>query len=103
MSKAFARGACPGLSAPMQTGDGLLARLVPAGPIPLDAFVGLCEAARAHGNGIMEISARGSIQDSRAHVPSRRRCLPRRSRPSVSIFARACRCSPIHCQTILPL
>ena len=62
MSKAFARGACPGLSAPMQTGDGLLARLVPAGPIPLDAFIGLCEAARAHGNGIMEISARGSIQ-----------------------------------------
>ena len=30
----------------MQTGDGLLARLVPAGPIPLDAFIGLCEAAR---------------------------------------------------------
>ena len=32
MSKAFARGACPGLSAPMETGDGLLARLVAAGP-----------------------------------------------------------------------
>ncbi len=62
MSKAFARGACPGLSAPMQTGDGLLARLVPAGPIPLEAFVGLCDAARMHGNGIMEISARGSLQ-----------------------------------------
>ena len=62
MSKAFARGACPGLSAPMQTGDGLLARLVLAGPIPLEAFIGLCEAARAHGNGIMEISARGSLQ-----------------------------------------
>jgi precorrin-3B synthase len=46
----------------MLTGDGLLARLVPAGPIPLDALIGLCEAARAHGNGIMEISARGSIQ-----------------------------------------
>ena len=62
MSKAFARGACPGLSAPMSTGDGLLARLVASGPIPLDAFIGLCEAARAHGNGIMEISARGSLQ-----------------------------------------
>ncbi len=62
MSKGFARGACPGLSAPMQTGDGLLARLVPAGPIPLEGFVGLCEAARVHGNGIMEISARGSLQ-----------------------------------------
>ncbi len=62
MSKAFARGACPGLSSPMTTGDGLLARLVAAAPIPLDTFVGLCEAARAHGNGIMEISARGSLQ-----------------------------------------
>ena len=62
MSKAFARGACPGLSAPMSTGDGLLARLVVAGPVPLDAFVDLCDAARMHGNGIMEISARGSLQ-----------------------------------------
>jgi precorrin-3B synthase len=62
MSGAFARGACPGLSAPMSTGDGLLTRLVVAGPIPLDAFVGLCDAARMHGNGIMEISARGSLQ-----------------------------------------
>lgn len=62
MSGAYARGACPGLSAPMVTGDGLLARLIPAGPIPLDAFIGLCEAAGAHGNGTMEISARGSLQ-----------------------------------------
>ena len=29
---------------------------------PLDAFIGLCAAARAHGNGTMEISARGSLQ-----------------------------------------
>lgn len=62
MTRAHARGACPGLSAPMETGDGLLVRLMPAGPIPLDAFIGLCEAARAHGNGTMEISARGSLQ-----------------------------------------
>ena len=62
MSKAFARGACPGLSAPMSTGDGLLARLVVAGSVPLDTFVCLCDAARMHGNGIMEISARGSLQ-----------------------------------------
>ena len=62
MSQTFARGACPGVSAPMQTGDGLLARLVPAGPLPLDALIGLCDAARVHGNGIMEISARGSLQ-----------------------------------------
>jgi precorrin-3B synthase len=56
------RGACPGLSAPMQTGDGLLVRLLPIGTVPLAAFVSLCAAARQHGNGIMEITARGSIQ-----------------------------------------
>jgi precorrin-3B synthase len=56
------RGACPGLSAPILTGDGLLARLLPTGTIALDAFGGLCAAARQHGNGIIEITARGSIQ-----------------------------------------
>ena len=56
------RGACPGLSAPMPTGDGLLARLLPTGTISLDAFQALCAAARQHGNGIVEITARGSIQ-----------------------------------------
>jgi precorrin-3B synthase len=39
-----------------------LVRLLPVAPIPLDAFIGLCEAARTHGNGTMEISARGSLQ-----------------------------------------
>jgi precorrin-3B synthase len=56
------RGACPGLSAPMLTGDGLLARLLPTETIPLDGFRALCAAAREHGNGIVEITARGSIQ-----------------------------------------
>ena len=62
MTRTHARGACPGLSAPLVTGDGLLARLMPAGPLPLDAFIGLCQAARTHGNGTMEISARGRLQ-----------------------------------------
>jgi precorrin-3B synthase len=56
------RGACPGLSAPMPTGDGLLVRLLPVGTIPLAAFATLCAAAREHGNRIVEITARGSIQ-----------------------------------------
>jgi precorrin-3B synthase len=56
------RGACPGLSAPMQTGDGLLARLLTGATIGLDAAAALCAAARQHGNGIVEITARGSIQ-----------------------------------------
>jgi precorrin-3B synthase len=57
-----ARGACPKLAAPMPTGDGLLARLVLAGPMSLRALASLCTAARTHGNGTMEISARGSLQ-----------------------------------------
>jgi precorrin-3B synthase len=56
------RGACPGLSAPMTTGDGLLVRLLPIGTIALDAFAALCAAARQHGNGIIEVTSRGSIQ-----------------------------------------
>ncbi len=56
------RGACPGLSAPMPTGDGLLVRLQPIGTIPLAAFAALCAAARRHGNGVIEITSRGSIQ-----------------------------------------
>ena len=56
------RGACPGLSAPMPTGDGLLVRLLPVGTIGLDAFRELCAAARRHGNGIVEVTSRGSIQ-----------------------------------------
>ena len=56
------RGACPGLSAPMPTGDGLLVRLMPFGTIPLAAFSALCAAARQHGNGVIEVTARGSVQ-----------------------------------------
>src|SRR5271169_3140932 len=56
------RGACPGLSAPMPTGDGLLVRLMPIGTISLAAFAQLCAAARSHGNGIIEITSRGSVQ-----------------------------------------
>jgi precorrin-3B synthase len=56
------RGACPGLSGPMTTGDGLLVRLLPIGTIALDAFAALCAAARQHGNGIVEVTSRGSIQ-----------------------------------------
>ncbi|HEU5276452.1 MAG TPA: hypothetical protein VFU97_22555, partial [Xanthobacteraceae bacterium] len=56
------RGACPGLSAPMATGDGLLARLMPTGTITLDAMAGLVAAAQRFGNGIVEITSRGSVQ-----------------------------------------
>ena len=57
------RGACPALSAPMQTGDGLLVRLNPvAGGLSPKALIGLCKAALRHGNGVVEVTARGSLQ-----------------------------------------
>ena len=62
MNAPHRRGACPGLSAPMATGDGLLVRFLPADGIALDAAVALCAAARTHGNGTIEITARGSLQ-----------------------------------------
>ena len=62
MSTALRRGACPGLSAPMATGDGLLARFAPLDCIPLGAFIAFCAAAGRHGNGTIEITARGSLQ-----------------------------------------
>jgi precorrin-3B synthase len=63
MNAPFVRNACPTLSRPMQTGDGLLARLNPvaAGIVP-QAMIGLAEAALSHGNGIMEVTQRGSLQ-----------------------------------------
>jgi precorrin-3B synthase len=59
---ALRRGACPGLSTPMPTGDGLLARLMPVGTVSLDAMEGLSAAALRYGNRILEITSRGSIQ-----------------------------------------
>jgi len=47
----------------MQTGDGLLVRLNPvAGGLSPDALIGLCDAAQANGNGVIEVTARGSVQ-----------------------------------------
>jgi len=62
MNAPLRRGACPGLSVPMQTGDGLLVRMLPVGTLPLGAFASLCAAARQEGNGVVEVTARGSVQ-----------------------------------------
>jgi len=57
------RGLCPGLSQPMATGDGLLVRLAPTGAtMSCEAFAALCTAARNCGNGVIEITSRGSVQ-----------------------------------------
>lgn len=63
VSPAMRRGACPTLAAPMPTGDGLLARLRPAsGHLTIKQFSLLALAASKSGNGILEITARGSLQ-----------------------------------------
>lgn len=63
MKAPLRRGACPTLATPMQTGDGLLARLNPvASGVSPEQLIGLCRAAGRHGNGIIEITGRGSLQ-----------------------------------------
>jgi precorrin-3B synthase len=57
------RGACPTLGRPMRTGDGLLARLRPADcRLTLAQLRAVALAAAEHGNGILEVTARGSLQ-----------------------------------------
>ncbi len=63
MNAQYRRGACPALSAPMMTGDGLLVRLnLSEGGIAPRTLAELCQAAMRHGNGLVEITARGSFQ-----------------------------------------
>jgi len=57
------RGACPTLGRPMRTGDGLLARLRPNDcRLTIGQLRALAHAAADHGNGILEVTARGSVQ-----------------------------------------
>ncbi|MBN9020581.1 MAG: precorrin-3B synthase, partial [Rhizobiales bacterium] len=62
MNPDLRRNACPTIAAPMETGDGLLARLPPLGARDAAAFRAVADAASRFGNGIVEITARGSIQ-----------------------------------------
>ncbi len=57
------RGECPSLSKPMPTGDGLLARINPMnGAISPADLAGVAEAAKRCGNGLLEVTLRGSLQ-----------------------------------------
>ena len=56
------RGACPTLATPMQTGDGLLARIISNEPIAVEKLCALCDASETYGNGIIEVTQRGSLQ-----------------------------------------
>ncbi|HEV2512307.1 precorrin-3B synthase [Bosea sp. (in: a-proteobacteria)] len=57
------RGWCPGTLRPMLTGDGLLVRLhPPRNALTPDQLASIVELASRHGNGQIEISARGNLQ-----------------------------------------
>ena len=57
------RGWCPGLTRPMPTGDGLLARIhPPLGILTLDQARAVAEGARRFGNGHIDLTARANLQ-----------------------------------------
>lgn len=57
------QGWCPGALRPMASGDGLVVRVrPPLGRLTQEQARGLAAAARAHGNGLIDLSARGNVQ-----------------------------------------
>lgn len=61
--EALRRGWCPGTLRPMETGDGWLVRLhPPGGRLSPEQLRRVAALARAHGSGLVEISARANLQ-----------------------------------------
>lgn len=57
------QGWCPGALRPMQSGDGLVVRIrPPLGRITPAQALGIAAAARAHGNGLIDLSGRANVQ-----------------------------------------
>lgn len=57
------RGWCPGAWRPMMAGDGLLVRVrPPLGRLTARQALALCEAARRHGNGLIDLTNRAALQ-----------------------------------------
>jgi len=57
------KGWCPGVLQPMQSGDGLIARVRPwCGAFGLDEARGLADAAERFGNGHIDLTRRGNLQ-----------------------------------------
>ena len=57
------QGWCPGALRPMLSGDGLVVRIRPdAGRLTRAQAAGIAMAARTHGNGLIDLSARGNVQ-----------------------------------------
>jgi precorrin-3B synthase len=58
----YRKGWCPGVLSPMETGDGLLARVrAPRGRLSLDQAAALADAALACGNGVIGLTARANL------------------------------------------
>ncbi len=63
MNAPLRRGCCPDLKRPMQTGDGLLARLHLNDPdISPAQLISILQSAKRHGNGLVEMTRRGNLQ-----------------------------------------
>jgi precorrin-3B synthase len=61
-SPAYRKGWCPGALRPMETGDGLLARVrAPRGRFSLDQAAAVADAAIACGNGAIGLSSRANL------------------------------------------
>ncbi len=57
------KGWCPGVLQPMQSGDGLIARVRPwCGAFTLNEAMGLADAAARFGNGHIDLTRRGNLQ-----------------------------------------
>jgi precorrin-3B synthase len=57
------KGWCPGVLQPMQSGDGLIARVRPwCGAFTLTEAMGLADAAARFGNGHIDLTRRGNLQ-----------------------------------------
>lgn len=68
------QGWCPGALRPMASGDGLVVRVRPRlARLTVDQAQGLARAALAHGNGLIEVTARANLQlrgvTAKSHAP----------------------------------
>lgn len=63
MTKPKVKGWCPGALTPMESGDGWIVRVKPfGGRLRRAQADGLASLAAAHGNGVIDLSARGNVQ-----------------------------------------
>ena len=62
-ARVAAKGWCPSAYYPMESGDGLIVRVRPwLARLNGDQVLGLCAAAEAHGNGIIDLTNRANLQ-----------------------------------------